>query len=666
MRKYNFFAITILILLSFILVQPAFPSDKDNLIGRWLVNGSLLDEMGTNNGTLTAGASRGFVKTERGLAMEFDGSATQIVSTGYTNPTNFSVSAWVNHNNWSSSDTIIGKRATFDINTVGWSCYSAAGGLYCVFDDGSSNAIIGNTGMTNNQWYHFVVTYEAGVIAKIYVDGVAGSIPTGSLASITTIVSASDFTIGANGDGATFLDGSIQDVKIYNTALTVQQIEDIYNEGSPERIQTKRNFYYPDPADLSGVAGIVGAWSMKAQSGSIYDTSGNGLTGTLVSNPVDTKGLFGRALQFDGVDDYVDLGNSATLNATTDTITISAWVYTDSATDNQPVLSKYNTSPYPFKFTMDFGVRKIDFKINDVTLNSPNGVLTVGEWNYVATTYDKNAGGTDEVKHYVNGIQVGTSDYSISMGTNSDSWDIGFEDNANRYFNGTIDELRFYNRVLSAQEIKDLYNKGANQVSLIEDFSDEGADGISKVPREWQLSTGAYEINEASSADANLSTIKKGTKYLECATAGIIVIQSEQAYGTWEFDLYKGTTATEPIIHFIDSTTGTGNRYSIELNNAERIRLQKDAVNQSYTAASYIANTTWYRFKTVRTAAGIFTFYIRGGAFGDTDWTTIDVSGGAGTNPFTEATYTTSAYMVLDLDAADRVTNILYKKGIEQ
>jgi len=63
---------------------------------------------------------------------------------------------------------------------------------------------------------------------------------------------------------------------------------------------------------------------------------------------------------------------------------------------------------------------------------------------------------------------------------------------------------------------------------------------------------------------------------------------------------------------------------------------------------------TWYNIKITRSEVGIFTSYIRGGAFGN-NWTLINVTGGTGTNPFTDNTITASNYFVLDLDAGDKI-----------
>lgn len=66
-----------------------------------------------------------------------------------------------------------------------------------------------------------------------------------------------------------------------------------------------------------------------------------------------------------------------------------------------------------------------------------------------------------------------------------------------------------------------------------------------------------------------------------------------------------------------------------------------------------------------RTQTGVFTVYIKGGAFGNV-YTLVSTAGGSGSNPATDNTYTSSNFCVLDLDANDRIANLVFKQGIEQ
>ena len=115
-------------------------------------------------------------------------------------------------------------------------------------------------------------------------------------------------------------------------------------------------------------------------------------------------------------------------------------------------------------------------------------------------------------------------------------------------------------------------------------------------------------------------------------------------------------------VGFVSGNTG----YMIRIHADESISLRETFVGAlMVTSTSYIENNTWYRMKITRTSDGEFTVYIRGGSFGDDDWTTV-VAGGSGSNPATDTTTTTSEFIVLDVDAGDRISRLLLTDGVEQ
>jgi len=168
-----------------------------------------------------------------------------------------------------------------------------------------------------------------------------------------------------------------------------------------------------------------------------------------------------------------------------------------------------------------------------------------------------------------------------------------------------------------------------------------------------------------------LPTFTNGTKYLECVTAGIIAIPSKQAYGTWEFDWYKGADSNALLIYLINSNTKVPDSaigaYRVYYTSAEKFEFSKHNLATPSTlistVASYLNINNWYRIKITRSLAGVWTAYIKGG---NNTWITISVVGGSGTNPVTDNTYTTSEYiLVQSTGAGDRVTNFVLKEGIE-
>lgn len=164
----------------------------------------------------------------------------------------------------------------------------------------------------------------------------------------------------------------------------------------------------------------------------------------------------------------------------------------------------------------------------------------------------------------------------------------------------------------------------------------------------------------------SLETMTDRTKCLQCTSSGILNIPSKQAYGVWEFDFFKGADSNEISLKLVSGA----NNYEVLLANTERIQFRKNASNLFYTNVSYFAINTWYRFKITRTASGVFTFLIKGGGLtptaGDDGWHLLSATGGSGTNPTTDNTYTSFDSTTISLNALDRIANIKVIPTIKQ
>src|SRR5262245_59107499 len=77
-------------------------------------------------------------------------------------------------------------------------------------------------------------------------------------------------------------------------------------------------------ADLT--TGLVGYWTFDEGTGTVAsDSSGHNNTGTLKNGPLWTTGKLNTALQFDGIDDYVEVANSPSLSPTS-AVSVSFWI----------------------------------------------------------------------------------------------------------------------------------------------------------------------------------------------------------------------------------------------------------------------------------------------------------------------------------------------------
>lgn len=224
-------------------------------------------------------------------------------------------------------------------------------------------------------------------------------------------------------------------------------------------VQTTETLSFP--ADIT--TGLVGRWALNDGTGSstAADSSGSGLTGTLTNMDVNADWVtgapgLGGGLNFDGTDGYVDAGTSATLNPVA--VTVAAWVKAETFDTYTAVFSRVSTGGAAFYQLLVKSDGKLALYVQAAGVVSYDGTgtftLTTGTWFHVALTYSSTAG----LAGYVNGAPDGTASANGALTTASAVASIGTDtETVGREFDGVIDEVRVYNRVLSATDIAGLY-----------------------------------------------------------------------------------------------------------------------------------------------------------------------------------------------------------------
>ena len=169
-----------------------------------------------------------------------------------------------------------------------------------------------------------------------------------------------------------------------------------------------------------------------------------------------TKGIVGNALSFDGVDDYVEMGDSDSLRVDR-YVTMCAWIYGKKLEAGwNSVMSKGDGyAIYVKNDTFDVVTRGTGHPVEGYKLpyNFENN-----KWYFLTAIIN-----TDELKihYYVNGKLIGTIDLPSDYGLiypSTTPFRVGYPRIDTLYFNGIIDEVRIYNRALSEAEIKQLYH----------------------------------------------------------------------------------------------------------------------------------------------------------------------------------------------------------------
>jgi hypothetical protein len=438
-----------------------------------------------------------------GKALSFDGIDDYVrVSNNPTlNPLTITISMWMklaqlpSQSSYNYINLIFKEDYTAQ---TGYELYFVKSTNSLTFGCGNGTSIptfgFGKTDWEINRWYHIALTLDSSSF-KAYVDG--QNIRT---AAGTTIAPSPtrDLFIGSFFGSQYFFNGLIDEVRIYNRALTgpstncsaepnneicalylsKTSLEDLrftdregnllpYYHESDNRIWIKTDIpanstkviymYYGNnqAGTLSNFnevfPGLVAYYTFDEGSGSkAYDTTPYNNHGTIYG-ATWVDGVIGKALSFDGVDDYVEVPDSTNLRGFSN-LTILMWVKIPSGTGYWGFVSKTERSN-GWQFIKNYPTRPIFFEIFE-------GGSNIGSYAYSYSQIPENTWTQIGIvvegltwKFIINGTvdRVFTSSRALTHSTVS-LW-IGSSRASTPYLNGTIDEVRIYNRALSADEI---------------------------------------------------------------------------------------------------------------------------------------------------------------------------------------------------------------------
>lgn len=444
-----------------------------------------------NHGTLYPGTSGDNTATSAmwtldgkvGKALEFDGVDDRIAIANFQFPmTNqFSISHWINWQTLATGKPVLAQWGDSQNSILLQSDDTDSDELrICIAsgltDSCTNYAVTKDANLGANNWYHIQVSYNGDESAdadqlKLYINAEAkdltfvGDIPNSGTDSSEGI------EIGGDADIGGYADILIDQVKIWNYALSKDEVETVYNQGksavlgsggadSSGNATDAASGEYCVPGDTSQCDSPVGEWKFDEKAGqTAYDTSGNGNDGTLEGGPQWTRGKFGAGLKFDGSDDYVSFDSMEL-----DIVTISGWIKMFGSGD----------SSYPRIIDMPGFQLHINSSSNN-TLNfvserattfggwsTPDNSISEDRWHYIAAVYNE-ASVDNDPKIYIDGVSQSVSEDSTPEGDpidNQGTGNIGDDINYVRHFQGIIDDVNIYDYARTPAQIAWEYNKG--------------------------------------------------------------------------------------------------------------------------------------------------------------------------------------------------------------
>jgi len=349
-------------------------------------------------------------------AAVFNGSSSKIEVSNPVIPNGASsISFWYNPEGSTGTEYILGQGVATASKgvTVYWTSQSF-GALVAKGTSSLAGSATGSTTYSTTSWHNVVFTWDGTSSSnafKVYVNGsllVEGTSDTSS----SSIGTYTNFAIGGL-QGGTFASGSIDQVRIFNTALTQSQVTTL-------------------------ARGISTSYS-GAETNITYNT-----------------GAFGQAAVFNGSSSKIELPTST---FSPSTFSLSAWCNVTSDTDENTIIELVDNQTYPNNTNIVLSAGSTGyssrFLLRNYTTNqynyNPSGTVSKNVWKHYAMTYD---GST--VKSYIDGSLVDSGSLTLSNTVGAiSSIQIGLS-SGNRHLNGSIDQVRIFNTALTANNITTL------------------------------------------------------------------------------------------------------------------------------------------------------------------------------------------------------------------
>ncbi len=480
-----------------------YPTNNLGMVGYWTLNGpdmlvNIRDVSGQGNHGFLMDNSTTTVAGKSGQAMYF-GQATDHVDLGDL-PAIESVSQatwalWVRPAELNGIEPCYLCKGNLNGESqMSWAIQEGTAGFAGIDElfiripttgtDISTLASTDNSVIAPDRWTHIIVVFDGSqpdnsTRLKVYINGVQEILQFVDTIPATLLASTANARIGSSSDGARNINASMDDVRIYNRALTAAEALRLYDSTAGDKINSRR--------DISQNFLLFGYWSFDGPDSifNISDRSGFNSHGKLsfgsVGNISTTtvSGKVGQAYSFDGLDDIVTVADPDLIEDIS-SMTVSAWVKSSTisnAGSTKGIVTQSIGANDPFALVF-FSDNKFAFQVNtgSTVRADADAVLADLNWHHYVGVYD----GSKAIL-YIDG--VAQADQPAQTGNiipSANPITFGAYDSGT-FFQGDIDEVRIYPRALPASEVGQLYRNGTALIATT------NADNLGGVVAHWSF-----------------------------------------------------------------------------------------------------------------------------------------------------------------------------------
>ena len=369
-----------------------------------------------------------------------------------TGSNSFSLTAWINPSILSSSQTnhntqnCLAAKASDSYNDNFEVGINTNGTIHVYIDTLGKDkyADFGTAGSINEGTWNFVaVSYDNGSVTVTINDKRYENTSTWSGGGELDTAAGSNFTIGSSQHTDNYFNGKIDEVMVFSKALSATEVTELYT-----MTHTCSGSCYTEP--LAVYYMDESSWS-TGTAGDVKDSSGNSHNGTPYgSAAINTSDShIGYSGEFSGGSGYIDISGLPVSTSSGDQTTVTFWIKWLGGNSQMPI----GWSSYDLWFSSDhFGFNTAQGDIYGI---SGASAKLSNNWHHVAAVFTNN--GTIQNSLFIDGVEQSLStvqgsshaDRTVGLNFRISSW----TNNLSYRFNGLIDELRIYNRGLSASEV---------------------------------------------------------------------------------------------------------------------------------------------------------------------------------------------------------------------
>ncbi len=457
-----------------------------NLKGYWSFDGNdlsgttAIDRSGAgNNGTLTNSPT--VTQGKVGQALNFDGGDDYTIipdadaSLDIYATDDLTITGWFYRNTFTTDDTVIAKRNGQSSTSSGYLVWidDATDKLTFEVSDATDEYMLeSTTTFVAGEWNYFSIVWDqdSPVNSEIYINGIANdATDTGTIGNVDGLNNAANLVIGAESDAGSPFDGKLDEIRIYKTALSAAQIKSLYDQGQSDEKNTGKS----QPQGTGNLdSGLAGYWKLDDGSGtSAADASTNGNTGTLTNGPTWTTGQIGGAVSFDGSNDCIDVGTTSQFQFANTSFTVTGWFKSGPSDTGGVFMAQggaigvggWYVGLQPSTAGQLVGTIKNTDSQQSSKVQTTGG-MNDNQWHHFAVIITTNTS-----TYTGNNIVIYADGTARPVTSNSDSTSGGYQipsvsakigtrnNCSDTFFKGSLDEVRVYNRVLSSDEVSNLY-----------------------------------------------------------------------------------------------------------------------------------------------------------------------------------------------------------------